>query len=460
MKLIYLLFIIITVLSLVGCGSITRVETDSFSDVKRDTTVMIQNINHPGNRDNGVVYPSSKIVQIEHNVNMQNYEVERHYPNFIRFGLFEGVGLIGTSSTNKIGAGLFGVFPDFGKLGDDFRGTDSKFFSGGIYRVGIFEWRLRWFKDSPDWTYGFSGVEFILPNAKGEEMLIGIAPLYIRKRYFIKSDIPYITFTPSVGISLFPSQYLNFSGSLDIGSIGGLNLRSYLGLALGYNSASSPQIVNNDFTKDAQYPIIPYFGIGVSVLDFLNKVEETEIEWKDHEHSSWVVGLFQYNILMSSTKNSAFTGKDDKKSSTFKGYQAKIANASVVLPFIGENYFAGTSLANLTITGYEQIALAILPLRFGYWHIILEDDLSAEPFIELSYYPSVYINLNNKINFRLSDMMNLNINFGYINCLDNENLVGFDDSYGIPSNFSNFYIGVGLSFFDRIFYPKELRYNK
>ncbi len=282
MKSVYLsVIIIITTITIVGCGSITRTETDVFSDVKRDTTVITQNVNHPGNRDNGVIYPSSKVVQIEHDVNMQNYEVERHYPNFIRFGLFEGVGLIGSSSKNKIGAGLFGVFPDFANLRDDFRGTDSKFFSGGLYRLGIFEWRLRWFKDSQDWTYGFSGMEFILPNAKGEEVLVGIAPLYIRKRYFIKSDIPYITFTPSVGISLFPSQYLNLSGSLDIGSIGGLNFRTYLGLALGYNSVSSPQIKNNDFTNEAQYPVIPYFGIGISVLDFHlgTVVHEDLIHW-------------------------------------------------------------------------------------------------------------------------------------------------------------------------------------
>lgn len=448
-------------LALIGCSSITRTERDAFTDVVRDTVVTESNINHPGNRDNGTVYPSSKVTTITHEIDLANYERERDYPNFIRVGLFEGVGLIGSSGTNKLGAGLFGVFPDFDNLANDYRGNNSSLFSGGLYRVGIFEWRLRWFKDSPGWSIGTSAVELILPSAKGEEMLFAIAPIYVRKRIFLRDKIPYITITPSLGIGLTPSTYINISGSLDVGSIGGVNVRTYLGLAAGYNPIGSPQIRNNDFVSEAQMPVIPYFGIGVSVLDFVNKAEETEVEWKYHEHSSWDVGLMQFSMLMSAAKYSAFLPRDSEASSTFKGMQFKIANASIALPFMKLNFFAGTSLLNFMITGLDQFAIAVLPLRFGYWNLVLEDNLTAEPSIEIGYYPSGYINLNNKVNLRLSDVMSINFNFGYINCFENSNLGdNIGSEYGRSSTFSNFYIGFGVSFMDRIFFPRELRYNK
>lgn len=457
-----LLYLILgTLVGLASCTTLTRVEKDSFSDILRDTVVTEKNINHPGNRDNGTVYPSSKVTTITNEIDLLNYEKEREYPNFIRAGLFEGVGLIGSSSTNKLGVGLFGVFPDFEKLSNDYRGENSSLFAGGLYRVGIFEWRLRWFRDAHGWSIGTSMVEFILPSAKGEEMLFAVAPIYVRKRFFLRDAIPYITFTPSLGIGLYPSTYLNLSGSLDIGSIGGINFRTYLGIAMGYNSKLSPQIKGNDFTSEAQTPIFPYFGIGVSVLDFINKAEETEIEWKEHEHSSWDVGLVQFSMLMSAAKNSAFNDRGSDEASTFKGLQIKVANASISLPFLNLNFFAGTSLMNFMVTGLDEYAISVLPIRFGYWQVLIDDELSAEPSIELGYYPSSYINLNNKVNLRVSDKLNVHFNFGYINCFDNSNLGdNIAIAYGNSLTFSNFYIGFGVNFMDRIFFPQELRYNR
>jgi hypothetical protein len=450
-----------SLLALASCTTLTRVEKDSFSDILRDTVVTEKNINHPGNRDNGTVYPSSKVTTITNEIDLLNYEKEREYPNFIRAGLFEGVGLIGSASANKLGVGLFGVFPDFEKLGNDYRGDNSSLFAGGLYRVGIFEWRLRWFKDAHGWSIGTSMVEFILPSAKGEDMLFAVAPIYVRKRFFLRDAIPYITFTPSLGIGLFPSTYLNLSGSLDIGSVGGVNFRTYLGIAMGHNSKGLPQIKDNDFTSEAQTPIFPYFGIGVSVLDFINKAEETEIEWKYHEHSSWDVGLVQFSLLMSAAKYSAFMDRGSEEASTFKGMQIKLANASIALPFLNLKLFGGTSLVNFMVTGLDEYAIAILPIRFGYWQILIEDELTAEPSIELGYYPSGYINLNNKVNMRISDVLNINFNFGYINCFDNSNLGdNIAMAYGKSLTFSNFYIGFGVSFMDRIFLPGELRYNR
>ena len=281
------LFILGFAISLiVSCSSLTRVETDKYTITEIDTTRTYHVQNAPGNRDNGVIFPSSRVMTEERDLTQRDSTVERQYPNFIRAGLFESVGIFGGSSDYGLGTGLFGVMPDFGKLSNAYRGESGYLQTGGIYRLGIFEWRLRWFDDSPSWTYGTNVMEFLLPDGRGEKMLFSVLPFYVRKRIFLREEIPYITITPAAGIGLFPSQYLNLSTSLDIGSIGGLNLRTYIGLAVGYNGPNTPQIKNNDFSNEGQSSVFPYFGIGMSVLDFLNVDKDMEIEWKNHPHSS------------------------------------------------------------------------------------------------------------------------------------------------------------------------------
>ena len=62
-----LLIIGLTVLS--GCsGFMTREETDIYAVTERDTTVTVQEQNLPGNRDNGVIYPSSRVFQTKRTV--------------------------------------------------------------------------------------------------------------------------------------------------------------------------------------------------------------------------------------------------------------------------------------------------------------------------------------------------------------------------------------------------------
>ncbi len=76
--------------------------------------------------------------------------------------------------------------PNFKNLSKSYRGESGKIFTGGIYRLGIFEWKLNIFEDSPSWTYGTIGYEAIIPDGRGENILISIAPFYIRKRIFFK----------------------------------------------------------------------------------------------------------------------------------------------------------------------------------------------------------------------------------------------------------------------------------
>jgi hypothetical protein len=181
--------ILSTVLS--SCVSImTRTETDIHTISERDTIFSYEQKNAPGNQDMGVVYPSSRTFKSERRLYQRDSIVERKYPDFIRLGVFESVGLIGSASgESSYGTGMFGIFPDFINLKSDYSGDSGKLFSGGIYRIGVGEWRLRWFKDAPNWTFGTSMIEFLIPSAKKQNTLSSIFPLYIRKRYYLRNSI-------------------------------------------------------------------------------------------------------------------------------------------------------------------------------------------------------------------------------------------------------------------------------
>ncbi len=449
---------VILVLSIVSCGTITRTERDVHTITDKDTLVTYHVTNHPGNRDNGVIYPSSKVVMPERLLDQQDSVVERYYPDFIRLGLFESVATIGGNNDFSIGTGLLGIFPDFDKLADTYRGNKDYFFTGGIYRIGIIEHRLRWFRDSKNWTIGTHGVEFIIPDARGEKMLMSVLPLYLRKRYYLREEIPYIALTPSIGFGFYPSYYTNISASLEFGSLGGLNLRAYVGFAAGYNPSYSPQVINNDYqTKgEGTSSVVPYIGLGISFLDFHNLVRETETEWKDHEHSGWNIGLMQFMMLSSNASSSALS-----KDNMFSGFQFKLANSYLAIPYNNNQFYLGTSLMNLMVLGQNSWGLGILPFRAGYWMVIAEDELSAEPFVEFSYYPSSMINLGMKVNLVLSESINIGLVAGYVSGSTSINLPkDFGNNFGISKDFSNLYLGVNFGLIDRIFYPHQLRYNK
>ncbi len=453
-------FLIVVIFS--GC-SYTRVEEDVYTNTILDTTFQKFVKNAPGNRDNGVIYPSSRTFNNDRELTQYDSTVTREYPDFIRLGLFESIGLIGSSSNNKIGTGLFGVFPDFKNIKSSYHGDKNALFAGGIYRIGIVENRLRWFHDAKNWTWGFSGIEIIAPNANTDETLISVLPFSIKKRYYLRDKIPYIAFAPSAGIGWWPSQYLNLSAALEIGSIGGLNLRAYAGFVGGVNMPFSPQIKNSNFPDKSVSSFFPYAGLGVSVLDFHNLVSETESEWKDYEHSSWNVGLLQLAYINTGAEYSALSSTKNKLDSTnfLKGYIFKFANASVALPVLDHKLYAGTSLINLMILGQNEWGLGILPIRIGYWQSILTDNLTTEPFIEYNYYPSSFFNIGNRVNLALSQDINISFLIGYAS---GSTTLGFGkdltDEFGLPGDFSRLYFGLSFNFADRIFTSKQLRYNK
>lgn len=441
---------------------VTRTEIDTYTISDLDTTYIYHVRNAPENEDRGVVFPSSKVVDYQRNLIQHDSIVERYYPAFIRLGLFESVGIFGGDSDYSIGTGILGVFPDFGKLDVNYRGESGRLVPGGIYRLGIVEKRLRWFRDSPNWTIGTNAFEIIMPDARLEKSLLSIAPLYLRKRWYLSEKIPYLSLAASLGLGYFPSQYINLSGSIELGSIGGLNLRAYIGAATGFNMENSALIENSDYANSAVSTTIPYAGLGVSVLDFHNLVPETEREWKDHEHSSWEVGLVQLGMLTSTSETSAFV--DDSKPEEipfFKGWFLRVANSKIALPIFDHKLYAGTSLVNLFVLGKNEWGFSVLPIRLGYWQTLIEDELTVEPFLELSYYPTYYFQLGSRVNLRISEMFNLSLEGGYINGGNtNETDLFMQNSYGLNSKYSKFYFGLVFNIADRIFYPQHLRYNK
>lgn len=448
--------------ALAGCsGLMTRTEYDLYTITERDTTYNTTNQNAPGNRDNGIIYPSSRVFNFDRSTTTRDSLVIREYPDFIRLGVFESVGLMFSGDSDYgIGTGLFGIFPDFDSISTTYRGH-KKTFPGGIYRIGIGEWRLRWFRDAKDWTYGTSILEIIAGDARGENMLSSIFPFYIKKRFYLRDEIPYVALSPGLGFGWYPSQYINLFGALEVGSIGGFNIRAYLGLAAGINQKWSVQVRSSDFSNSNESTVTPYFGLGISFLDFVNIVPETYWEWKDYDHSSWNIGLFQIGLLYTPGADSSSFSPDEEES-IISGLSLRFLHGELALPFLNNKFYAGTSLFNLIVLGDNEWGMGVLPLRLGYWQDLIEDELTTEPFIEFNYYPSTFIHIGNKLNLKVSNEINMGLTLGYVNGSTEIEFGGTSkDLFGkIKSSMSNFYIGINFGFIDRIFLPSEIRYNK
>jgi hypothetical protein len=443
--------ILIAILSLLlfGCSSltnmggidemITRTEKDIYTRTLRDTAIIDAVRNAPGQRDNGIVYPTSRIVEMRRDVMQVDSSTTRDYPNFIRIGLFESIGIVGSGSIqNSLNGGLFGIFGYFNRDYDRRTQSTSNIFPGAIYRIGIMEKRLRWFNDDPDWTLGMHYYESIIGDNTLNNTLNSIAPIYIRKRFFLKETIPYVAITPAIGFSLIPDPYVNISVSGDLGSIGGMNLRTYVGVAI-------PFIAKN---------YIPYAGIGTSFLDFLNRVPETEKEWKYHDHSGWQIGLASVMGAFSNAEKPFF---DPNTNTPFKGIIARIAPASMFIPLGNNKFTLGTSLFNLLLFGNSEGGIGILPIRIGYWQNVISNDAVVEPFLEYNYYPTNMVHMGAKLAFRISKQINAFLQAGYSS---GSQIAQLNRTYNTLGDFDIYYIGLGIGLYDRIFYKDEMRYGK
>ncbi|MBI2794632.1 MAG: hypothetical protein HYX66_08310 [Ignavibacteria bacterium] len=454
------IFILLSVV-IVGC-SYTRVEEDVYTLTDIDTTEVQQVHNQPGERDNGVIYPSSRTVVVDRHLTQHDSVVERSYPNFIRLGVFEGIGLIGGQLTgNSTYTGLFGLFYQLDNLlfNKEPEFDSVTLFSGFHYRVGFGEWKLRFFGNDPNWTWGISAFEIIQPDNDVKNRLLGAGVLSIHKRFYFREQIPYFAITPQVSISGAPSPFLNGSVSADLGSIGGLNMRVYMGFIWGVTNYVNGVGVS-----------FPYIGIGTSALDFLNREEELEVEWKYHEHSAWEIGAAEVQFIAStSAQRSVFaTDKTGDEKPGITGFNARLLNTRLAIPILDNRLTAGTSIIEFLFIGADEYAVGVLPLRLSYYWQPFGNLFTIEPFSEFSYLPSTFVNLGVRAALPISDNFSIVVTAGYVSgeTGSSSNL----DATGAPSTtpltpgvaglkFSSLYFGFGVSVFDRIFGKKELRYR-
>ncbi|HEX5316069.1 MAG TPA: hypothetical protein VFX22_05405, partial [Candidatus Kapabacteria bacterium] len=462
---------------LAGCIShvqnpITRTETDYYTITDRDTTVRETERNVPGSAaDNGVVFPSSRQTYISRSTLSHDSTYDRTYPNFLRYGGIETAGLMGSSSLNGLGPGLFGIFALFNSdqflttssgqpvYGTIYHPTDSlhpqnsngsQLFKGELIRLMPYEYRLRWFNDAPNWTIGWSAFELLAQDENRAHWLTSYATnVYLRRRIFIRDQIPYLIFSPFFGVSVYPSAYINLGGELQFGSLAGLNIRAYAGFAGGFNQWSSP------ITKVS----FPYLGLGVSALDFTNTVEETEREWKYYAHTGINVNILEASVLAESANYESFFDTSVAKSFPLQGLQLKLANVEIPLPIGNYHLWAGTSLINWMAMSFDRQGISVLPLRVGYRQYIFAEDLMFEPFIEYNYYPSSIINIGARLKLDTWTHQNIGITLGYASGSPGAFSPQLLNTGGLASatNFSTAYLGLTLFLGDWNKSPETIR---
>ncbi len=443
-------------MALNSCG-ITRTTEYKLTNTTIDTLVVEESNNAPG-ENRGVVFPSSTSETRTRIVQQYDSLFVREYPDFIRYGLVEYAGFAATGGgDNPLAPGLFGVYEMFGF---DLPGQDeeSAVFTGGLTRYGILEYRLRWFQDAANWSIGTYLYEEICKDAATENTLGAVLPIYIKKRYFLRDDIPYITVSPYFGFGMYPSVYGNLGVSLDVGSLSGLNFRAYAGYAMGTNPVYSPFVRDNrnaEWEIESTQPSIPYIGLGVSFLDFHNHPRETEEQWHEHVHSGWQIGFLNVALVNAGVEKGLFE-LTDGESAPVSGLIAHMLPVKVALPYLNKRLYAGTSLFSLHALGLQEWGMSVLPVRLGYWHTLLPDELTVEPFIEYGYYPSSMFTVGSRVNLFLTRMFNVGLIGGFTT---GSSPLDFDDrlidELGLPDSFSTGFFGLHIGVSDRIFFQVD-----
>ncbi|HCN04536.1 MAG TPA: hypothetical protein DIS79_02865 [Bacteroidetes bacterium] len=455
--------LLLTIITLSSCVSITRTERDVHTITRRDTTRTDRVNNTPGDRDNGVIFPSSRTLVTERHIVQYDSVAEREYPNFIRLGVFEGVSLIGSAIDGESTLnGLFGLFPTVDKLLRPSLPKEerSALFSGSILRFGIGEWRLRIFDDAPGWSWGVTAFETLTPDDNSANTLRGAGVLTLTKRWYLRSKIPYGAIRASSSFALFPSQYVNTSVSADLGSIGGLNLRFYAGYAFGMSGQS---VTDNGLTFPSAFVNFPYIGLGFSSFDFLNREEELDVEWKYHEHSAWSLQPADFVLLGADVENGLWGRRENAngRSSLITGIAFRLGSADLALPFLDYRLSVGTSLLNTVVLGTQDFGIGVLPIRVSYmWHPFVKD-FAVQPFLEYNFAPSSFVHLGARGSLPISEQVTLQVVAAYVSG-SNGSLFGvdFEGQLGGIERVEGVYIGIGASLFDHFFNRDELRYGK
>lgn len=452
-RILLLATLAVTVVLMSGCFTLTRTESDLYRITQRDTTIREDVRNAPGERDNGTVYPSPRTVDIDRRYLQRDSTVKRYYPAYLRAGGIETAGFIapGTSSQGT-GNGLFGLYRFL-----TFQNPQgSKIFGSYMYRLMPYEVRLRIFDDEPNWTLGTAAYESFtfqndsLSGISPGESLDGLLPIYVRKRFFLREDPPYVMVVPFFGVAFFPSVYVNLGATFDVGSYGGFNIRAYAGYITGTDWVSAQNDRRNrDFS--ASYP---YFGVGVSALDFVNTTPELFIEWKDHKHNAIEVSAASIDVVYSTSQdsgsffsniNSNGVNLPTTKSAFPSGFMFRLASANIPLNFADGNFFLGTTLFNGMLLSKTEVGFGFLPIRVGYRKPLLGDDLNAQAYLEYTYFPSTLFNVGTRVSLKIYDWVTMDVVAGYVNGSTNVDVITDIPELAAFKSFSTFYFGVGIN---------------
>ncbi len=427
---------------------VTRFEYDTYTITVRDSLVRERVRNAPGSgSENGTVFPSSRTTRLSRESLSYDSTYERAYPAFLRYGGIEFAGLITGSSNAGIGTGLFGIYTvlDSNRFNNVIKAKENSIFKGQIFRIAPLEFRLHWFNEAPNWTIGWNAYENIAKDDDGANSLRSVgANIYIRKRYWFREKTPYLFASPFFGISLLPSAYINAGSELTFGSFGGFNIRAYAGFATGFTWGSAINTI-----------VTPYIGLGVSALDFINKVSETEHEWKEYLHSAVEVSVIDLDLLDGLAGYPNLFNKNTT-SLPITGIGLQFATAHFPLDLWDGKFWAGTSLFKLFALGYNQVMLSVLPLRVGYRQYLLAEDLTLEPFLEVNYYPSSFINLGARLRLNTFRDMTVGLLIGYANGSTGAFYpsVFTSTASAIHSSINSVYLGISLNFKDRMNTPE------
>lgn len=444
-------------LSALLSGCVTRYEYDTYTITVHDSIYRERVHNAPGTGgENGTVFPSSRTTRLSRESLSYDSTYEREYPLFLRYGGIEFAGLITGSSNLGLGASVLGVHTllDSNMIKNKFKAKENSIFKGRIFRLIPLEYRLRWFNDAPNWTYGWNAYESIAKDDSSSNTLRSIgANIYVRKRYWFRERTPYLFASPFVGISLYPSAYINAGAELTFGSFGGFNLRGYAGIATGFTW--KPALASGEDSKSI---VTPYIGLGVSGLDFINKVSETEHEWKDYLHSSVETSVLDIDLL---DGLAGYPNLFDQSvgSLPITGISFQLATAHFPLNIWDGKFWAGTSLFKFFALGYAQAVMSVLPLRAGYRQYLLAEDLTLEPFLEVNYYPSQFINLGARLRLNTFKDMTVGLLAGYANGSTGAFYPKIFIAQGsiINGNINSFYLGISFSPKDRLNTPEHVR---
>jgi hypothetical protein len=391
--------------ALQGCGTlresflVTRSRTDTFHqrNVEEERTRGL------AGRDNGVIRPSERQIVTESRVTEYDSVCVHNYPNFSRIGAFEVSGLVagGRDATrHPIGNGLFGVHNTFGLR----ESRDSALFNGYLFRAGI--WERRFPVLGKDWSIGTSVIEGIFNGTKDGQQLLGVLPVYLRKRIYLRDSPPYVDVQPFAGASLFaPFRYVHAGASLHVALYGGANLFAQAGIAVGGRA-------NPDASEIDALRVFPYAGLGLSMLDFWNTEADMDREWRDHRAPARRVGFLAVTMLRSSEGASdgiVFgdgTSDELAVSRTFNGFIAQFGSVAFPADGVLRNLTLGTSLVNVFWLGNFEGGAGILPFRATYQSWVFSKIL-LEPFIEVNLYPSQILHIGARVN--AGDFLGMNL---------------------------------------------------